>query len=362
MTNTDRSLLETTVASFAAGMAKQIESLRQTVVVAGDHPFLQSFDQTVESSHNWATGPIGHRAGIASCLMQRLKSEIMNPMTSLQMEREKPTTDHCSFEGNSGEVALKIAQNPLQGFFMCAENSERESTPPAPWEGEGYHPRQLENERRQETDEFLGIYLRESSIKKRHAANNTNLEIMNESLYPPTSVTNFVDKPKTESPGKVNPSSVTHFGGMERMKKNSSETADQRVKQAPITQSTIKQKRFDEVISTEYEEKNNTEQLQHESATLLATYQHSDLEGVQKVERSMVEITQLLSRFTDLISEQQEDIFLIHDQALKSKENVEKGQNQLVDAAKRGDKSKHPMATFIVVMSMLLLFFNWIIP
>eukprot|EP00569_Conticribra_weissflogii_P012109 CAMPEP_0171380724 /NCGR_PEP_ID=MMETSP0879-20121228/30022_1 /TAXON_ID=67004 /ORGANISM="Thalassiosira weissflogii, Strain CCMP1336" /LENGTH=402 /DNA_ID=CAMNT_0011891949 /DNA_START=339 /DNA_END=1547 /DNA_ORIENTATION=- len=362
MTNTDRSLLETTVASFAAGMAKQIESLRQTVVVAGDHPFLQSFDQTVESSHNWATGPIGHRAGIASCLMQRLKSEIMNPMTSLQMEREKPTTDHCSFEGNSGEVALKIAQNPLQGFFMCAENSERESTPPAPWEGEGYHPRQLENERRQETDEFLGIYLRESSIKKRHAANNTNLEIMNESLYPPTSVTNFVDKPKTESPGKMNPSSVTHFGGMERMKKNSSETADQRVKQAPITQSTIKQKRFDEVISTEYEEKNNTEQLQHESATLLATYQHSDLEGVQKVERSMVEITQLLSRFTDLISEQQEDIFLIHDQALKSKENVEKGQNQLVDAAKRGDKSKHPMATFIVVMAMLLLFFNWIIP
>ena len=111
-----------------------------------------------------------------------------------------------------------------------------------------------------------------------------------------------------------------------------------------------------------YEEEEHMEQLQRESAVLLATYQHSDLEGVQKVERSMVEITQLLSRFTDLISEQQQDIFLIHDQALKSKENVDKGQDQLVDAANRGEKSRHPMATFIVMMAFLLLFFNWITP
>jgi t-SNARE complex subunit (syntaxin) len=76
----------------------------------------------------------------------------------------------------------------------------------------------------------------------------------------------------------------------------------------------------------------------------------------------MVEITQLLSRFTDLITEQQEDIFMIHEQAFKSKENVDKGQDQLTDAATRGEKSKHPMATFIMVMALLLLFFNWILP
>ena len=75
----------------------------------------------------------------------------------------------------------------------------------------------------------------------------------------------------------------------------------------------------------------------------------------------MVEITSLLSRFTDLIQEQQEDIFMIHDQAVKSKENVDKGQDNLVDAANRGDKSKHPMATFIFFMALLLLFFNWIL-
>ncbi|KAL7468441.1 hypothetical protein ACHAXS_008669 [Conticribra weissflogii] len=360
MTNTDRSLLETTVASFAAGMAKQIESLRQTVEVGGDHPFLKSSDRTDESSHNWATGPIGHRAGIASCLMQRLKSEIMDPMTSLQIEREKPSSNLSSLEGNSGEEAFRIARNPLQGFFRGAGSSEAEFLPPAPWEGEGYHPKQLENERRQETNEFLGVYFRESSIKKCPATNNAYIEMMNESFIPPTAVTKFLDKPKTKSSVQENLRTIAHSGGMERVTQQWSQSLDQLTQHAPITEPTIQQRRFDDVISTAHEEEDIFEQLQQESATLLATYQHSDLEGVQKVERSMVEITQLLARFTDLISEQQEDIFLIHDQALKSKENVDKGQQQLVDAATRGDKSKHPMATFIVVMAMLLLFFNWI--
>ena len=104
------------------------------------------------------------------------------------------------------------------------------------------------------------------------------------------------------------------------------------------------------------------DQLQRESATLLATYQNLDTVGVQKVERSMVEITSLLSRFTDLISEQQDSVFMIHDQAMKSKQNVDKGQDQLVDAANRGDKSKHPMATFIFLSALLLLLFNWVLP
>ena len=76
----------------------------------------------------------------------------------------------------------------------------------------------------------------------------------------------------------------------------------------------------------------------------------------------MVAITTLLSRFTDLITEQQEDIFAIHDGAVKSKENVDKGQDNLVDAAERGENSRHPMASFIVLMALLLLFFNWILP
>jgi hypothetical protein len=53
---------------------------------------------------------------------------------------------------------------------------------------------------------------------------------------------------------------------------------------------------------------------------------------------------------------------MIHDQALKSKENVVKGQDQLVDAANRGGESKHPMASFIFLSALLLLMFNWITP
>jgi hypothetical protein len=41
---------------------------------------------------------------------------------------------------------------------------------------------------------------------------------------------------------------------------------------------------------------------------------------------------------------------------------VDKGQSQLVDAANRGEKSKHPMASFILFMAFLLLLFNYILP
>ena len=53
---------------------------------------------------------------------------------------------------------------------------------------------------------------------------------------------------------------------------------------------------------------------------------------------------------------------VIHDQAVKSKDNVDQGQDQLVDAASRGAKTKHPMASFIVAMALLLLLFNWTLP
>lgn len=332
--NADRSILETTVASFAAGMAKQIESLRQTVVVEGDHPFITYADNAdnneLESAvatqrHKWATGPIGHRAGISSCLMQRLKTEIMDPMTTLTSQRER-----IQSRGNySLDEPSKIAQNPLCGFFSgtTPDNMARSDPPPAPWELGDYDPGQERFERDQERDEFMRIYGETTDINS--PAGSLDAVITN--TFPPLSVLSVLDTTKVES-------RVQH---------------ETRTPKIPLPC---------KVQPSQQNEEEHLDQLQRESATLLATYQHSDLEGVQKVERSMVEITQLLSRFTDLITEQQEDIFIIHDQAIKSKENVDKGQDQLVDAVRRGEKSKHPMATFIVFAAILLLFFNWIIP
>ena len=181
-------------------------------------------------------------------------------------------------------------------------------------------------ERQQEQDEFLDVYFDKGE---------TNAGDLNTSI--PLSVAKLLDLPE--------PSAAVQKELTPIIPKPTEQSAPQQNIPLPYN-----------------EEEEHMDQLQRESATLLATYQHSDLEGVQKVERSMVEITSLLSRFTDLITEQQEDICVIHDQALKSKENVDKGQDNLVDAAKRGEKSKHPMATFIFISALLLLLFNWVLP
>jgi hypothetical protein len=103
------------------------------------------------------------------------------------------------------------------------------------------------------------------------------------------------------------------------------------------------------------------EELQRESAYLTASLQN-ELEDVRKVEERMTEITALLSQFSNLVSEQQEEIRLIHDNTAKSKTNMDKGQDNLVDATQRGEKSKHRMATLIFALGLLLLFFNYITP
>lgn len=381
-TNADRSILETTVASFAAGMAKQIESLRQTVVVDGDHPFTTSADNndtslnnnnrnnqqssdddeaTTTQRHKWANGPIGHRAGIASCLMQRLKSEIMDPMTHLTFQREKLFQSGGSNSGNTNyslEEPTKIVQNPLYGFFSGASasavdvaaegRSSHSSVPPAPWELGDHDPEQERYEREQEREEFLHIYgdTTDNNNDNTPTTNASLIESIITNTFPPPSVLELLGTSSQQVKSKtLEPSQPQSF----------SPPPSVPIKNIPEVMIPTQQQQ------QQYED-NHIDQLQQESATLLATYQHSDLEGVQKVERSMVEITQLLSRFTDLITEQQEDIFMIHDQAIKSKENVDKGQDQLVDAVTRGKKSTHPMATFIVLAALLLLLFNWITP
>jgi hypothetical protein len=320
-TSADRSLLETTVASFAAGMAKQIDSLREAVTVADEE--------------EWATGPVGHRTGIASCLMTRLKLEVMEPMTKLTLEREE--------KFKNGEDAVRIAEEPTLGFD-CRGGGER-PMPPAPWEMGEHNDESERREREEEYVEFINVYGREN---EREDDLVQSLNSLKNNTMPPLAVMQCLDFPeRTSQQYTTNTTNAIQKPHQEQQ----SSLFSLRSKQPIQTNDYL-------LDNTE----NETQQLQRESAALLCTYQQSDLDTVQKVERSMVEITQLLSRFTDLISEQQEDILSIHDKALKSKENVDRGQEELVDAAKRGEGSRHPMAVFIVCMALTLLFLNWILP
>lgn len=109
---------------------------------------------------------------------------------------------------------------------------------------------------------------------------------------------------------------------------------------------------------------NNTqqEQLRQETILLVNKVQNESLDSVHKVESQMIQITSLLNQFTSLISDQQVEIDVIHENTIKSKDNVEMGSEQLLKAKESKKRSRHYFAWIIVLMGLLLLFLNAIIP
>mmetsp|Transcript_26920 Transcript_26920/g.63875 ORF Transcript_26920/g.63875 Transcript_26920/m.63875 type:complete len:490 (-) Transcript_26920:210-1679(-) len=323
MSGADRSLLETT----AASMAPQIEQLRRTI--PADPPGGAA-----------ETGPSAHRAGIAACLVRRLKVEVVERMAGLQSRR-------VASSSSSGEVAGGAVRNPLGAFGLlvpsssAGEDGRRRPPPPAPWEAGSHDPDRDRAEREEEERDYLAVYGRRGHKPPLKEVQQSLVQTMNA----PPSVLGLMDLP---DPGPNHIQLQAPTPQQRSLDRNREATAA-----APSV-------RFQEQY--EDDEADRTDRLQRESAALLATYQHADLDSVHRVESSMSEITQLLSRFTDLIAEQAGDVAAIHGQAVRSRENVDKGQDQLVDAATRGEKSRHPMATFIVASAVLLLFFNWITP
>ena len=98
--------------------------------------------------------------------------------------------------------------------------------------------------------------------------------------------------------------------------------------------------------------------LQQEAALLQETIVQSDLDSVQKMEQRMVEITTLIGQFSNLVSEQQEEILDIAQHAQETKQNMTKGQENLVDATERTRQSKHYLAWTIFGLTLTLLFFH----
>ena len=104
----------------------------------------------------------------------------------------------------------------------------------------------------------------------------------------------------------------------------------------------------------------NAAALQQEAVMLQAVTQN-DLDSVQKMEQTMADITTLLSQFANLVAEQQEDVWEIHDSAATTKENMQKGQENLHEAKERTVASSHYMAKGIFAMGCLLLLLNWLV-
>ena len=87
----------------------------------------------------------------------------------------------------------------------------------------------------------------------------------------------------------------------------------------------------------------------------------SALTDIKAVEQKIMEITSLLSQFSTLVSDQQEDVIAVYTNTNETKENMKKGQEQLIDAKERITKSRHRMAKFIVLTAIVLLWLNFMI-
>jgi t-SNARE complex subunit (syntaxin) len=290
----EASILESTVLSFSATAANQIDSLREAIIPSSpDH--------------------IHFCSGIIASLMLRLREQVANPMASLQKQRTR--------------VAIVILQHPLACRLVLRQ--EETSSKTDVWD--------------QLIDDDDDEGKREQRFLPRQPV--------------PAVSTDFMDTYTSTEDEMINlkrPPSV--------FKKKKQETYQPPPKQAKFSMDARRQEEERMIMYENEEAQQATQQELQREATLLDVSLQNELDSVYQVEQRMTEITALLSQFSSLVSEQQEEVTAIHQTAVSSKENITKGQESLIDAKERTKRSKHYMATFVWSVAILLLAFNYIIP
>jgi hypothetical protein len=306
----EASVLESTVLSFSATAANQIDSLRAAI----------------DPQHH-SSDYVHYCSGIVAALLLRLENQVANPMALLQKQRTR--------------TAMTIYQQPLSCRYIVKEASTNT---------QGVWDQLVEDD-----DDDDATTRR---FQPQHAAPSMSTDFM--AMY----ATNATDGNEA-IPSKP----VSLF-----QKRQTSTTTDdddsiqeppaKHVKFASFNKTKqIKEERL--LYHEQQEQVHFQEEAQQEmqkEAVLLEASLQNDLDSVYQVEQSMTQITALLSQFSALVSEQQEEIITIHDTTLTSKENVSKGQESLIDAKERTKKAKNYMASLVWSVAMILLFFNYITP
>jgi t-SNARE complex subunit (syntaxin) len=303
MRDDEASLIQSTVTSFAATTANELETLRKIIP---------------SSSSNIAS----HRSGVVQILLSQLQEQIAEPFGALQRQRTR--------------VAVQLWQNPLQcKLYQPKPQAERNRSMMQIFDEEDEFEREQRFLPRRQSPpddyDFISKYAHcnEPRIPSRPGF-LAQLAKKKQRVVPPVQ-----DNPK-EVPREADNRPLTPQIPIVRQKPQI----------MPYQQPT-----------TEEARRQVEEDMQQEVAMLTVAV-HNDLDSVQKMEQRMVQITTLISQFSNLVSEQQEEIWQIHDSAKETKENMDKGQENLVDAAEKTKRSKHYMAWTIFAMSMTLLFFH----
>ena len=296
LTEEEASVLESTVLSFSATAANQIDSLRAAIPPS-------------------SPDRVHHCAGIIASLMLRLREQVANPMASLQKQRTR--------------VAMTIFQHPL-ACQLVLRKEEASGSPNDVWD--------------QLVDDNDDEGAREQRFLPRHGA--------------PAVSTDFMDKYTTSTEEEMSnlqrPPSLFQKKNREPLQPPPKQVKFDTRQQQKQEEERLMMYQNDVQVATQQE-------LQHEAALLEVSLQN-ELDSVFQVEQTMTQITALLSQFSALVSEQQEEVSAIHQTAVVSKDNISKGQESLIDAKERTKRSKHYMATFVWSIAILLLLFNYIVP
>ena len=309
MTEDEVVVFETSIASFMTSTASQIDTLRQAVE-----------DMDISSDEIRT-----HRSGIISHLISELR-KIMEEFQSMQEMRHREELElfyhplKCCFHyenvmtGSRENLAADgFSLEPDEGFLDLLERDE---------------------------EEFQAMY----NIKE----DDEELErILQE---PPPSIPNWLQQrcgekmPTQDSrqpPVQIPTQKASNKPPALHVPKETTNAKDEIKMQANVetneSQATV---------------------LQQEQIFLKATVQNTNLDAAQKVESQMMQITSLLSQFSSLISEQQEEIQVIADSTVKSRQNVDKGREKLIQATQQRKSKRHYFAWVIFIMGVLLLFLN----
>lgn len=298
MPDEEASLIQTTVTSFAAQTASEIESLRK-LITDGYH-----YQQ--------------HQTGVVQILLSELKETVAEPFGKLQKQRSR--------------TAVKLWQNPLSCHLV----------------------RRPEKAKGDEIDAILGIADDKQKESQKFLPKRPSHRLHRDFMTNYSRVPVRCDRPVSLFSKKRRQEQAAPDGDAKRTKfVQSNQQAKPLVgKPEDMPQRPVQQDSFLFTESDELEQE--TAQLQ-----LIA---HSDLDSVQKIEEQMVDITSLLSQFSNLLTEQQDHVMEIHETTKESKKNVEDGQDQLVAAKEATVASRHLMAKAIFGSSLMLLFFHWVRP
>ena len=337
MRDNEAALIQSTVTSYAATTASELETMRNMI---NNNNNSQCLNNDI----------LSHRAGVVKILLDQLQEKVTKPFGTLQKQRSR--------------LAVKLWQNPLQCklyqpkyrnetigtidqsrdkmFDVDDENKlkhgkEQRFLPERSYQIESnnvydfifkYENKQHAKTLVQEPDFLIGISMQQRLGKEKQHA-----------LKLPVSLSEETKQEQTADVGL--PSFLNESNAFRQDRSHDIATVNDRSK-------------FNDYYQKQLENELETESVQL-ATTLIA---NKDLDSVHQMETRMVEITTLIGQFSNLVQDQQEQVLQVHESAKETKDNLDKGQENLIDAAERTRESKHYKAWLIFFLTMILLFFH----